>query len=469
MHEKIAELKDKLEQIHTSVEELQFPHADLVAWNSTLLPAIHTHDLALLMYDLKTKASRFKKFIPSSDDIVTIDSILSALENCKINIPNLTNANVNIASQSIHNFLLTMFYVSNSINELFSFETLKDRSLLPKAVINRLSLYEDNLEEIKDKAGNIENKIKTILEAYDAAEGLPTTVKALRKTNEELENLQAEATLNSKTIEEYKNQSESYYDELVKKHTDIYDLAEKMHEQIHDYMQSYQDQAQTYIESCEIAFRTTTTKGLAGAFQDKAQKLNASIRWWVGGLMGALVMGAGVGYFRLKVLEEYLLSDNESPIKLLVQLFLALLSVGAPLWFAWLATKQIGQRFRLAEDYEFKASVSKAYEGYRKEAVTMDDSFAQRLFGNALTRLEEPPLRFVEENTHSSPLMEILNSVKFRDFVAKSDKSIDVALQRAGLKRSNSENDNFERDIKKTTPSISEAKNLDIDEKDAAQ
>ena len=90
------------------------------------------------------------------------------------------------------------------------------------------------------------------------------------------------------------------------------------------------------------------------------------------------------------------------------------MSVGAPLWFAWLATKQVGQRFRLAEDYAFKATVAKAYEGYRKEAARIDPDFEHRLFGSALTRLDEAPLRLIETGTHGSPWHELANSQAVR-------------------------------------------------------
>ena len=93
---------------------------------------------------------------------------------------------------------------------------------------------------------------------------------------------------------------------------------------------------------------------------------------------------------------------------------LSILSVGAPLWFAWVATKQITQRFRLAEDYAYKASVAKAYEGYRREAAKIDPAFAARLFGSSLTRLEEAPLRLMEENSHGSPLHELFGSSKLQ-------------------------------------------------------
>jgi hypothetical protein len=88
----------------------------------------------------------------------------------------------------------------------------------------------------------------------------------------------------------------------------------------------------------------------------------------------------------------------------------AMLGIGAPLWFAWLATKQIGQRFRLAEDYAFKASVAKAYEGYKKQAALYDEEFSSRLFASALTRLEEAPLRLVEQDSHGSPWHEVMRS-----------------------------------------------------------
>lgn len=89
---------------------------------------------------------------------------------------------------------------------------------------------------------------------------------------------------------------------------------------------------------------------------------------------------------------------------------LSALSVGAPVWFAWLATKQIGQRFRLAEDYAFKASVSRAYEGYRREAARVDADLEVRLLESALARLDELPLRLVEVSSHGSPFHELASS-----------------------------------------------------------
>lgn len=439
MHIKLTELKEKLDQLHTLLESLNYPNQDISTWNVALFPSLHINDIIYLPADLANKIKKFNKFEPNDDDVNRIDSCIAAIEKAKGSANNISSGQPNTASQHIISFMLTMLFVSNEINELFSFEVLTNRALLPKSILNRLTMYDENLESIKLKAGDIENKISIINEAYEAAEQLPTTLKTLRSLNEDLENIKNISSQSSEEIVNLNKKSIIAYDDLFERRSKIHDLTNELNDSINQYMQDYSSEAQSYIDRCEIAFRTTTTKGLAGAFEDKAQKLNASIRWWVFGLTGALATGAVVGYFRLQVLEHYLSNTDASSMKLFVQLFLSVLSVGAPLWFAWLATKQIGQRFRLAEDYEFKASVSKAYEGYKNEAIGLDESFSQRLFGNALTRLEEPPLRFVEESHPSSPIMEILSSSKFKEYVSKGDESIDALLKKAGLRREREE------------------------------
>ena len=165
-------------------------------------------------------------------------------------------------------------------------------------------------------------------------------------------------------------------------------------------MKSAYEEAAKLVKQCEAAYHITTTKGLAGAFDQRAAKLSWSMWTWVGGLIVALGLGSMIGAHRLEVLSVALQMPEPNWGGVAIQAALSFLSVGAPLWFAWLATKQIGQRFRLAEDYAFKASVAKAYEGYRKEAARIDPEFEARLFGSALTRLDEAPLRLVETGSH---------------------------------------------------------------------
>lgn len=435
MNEKLTELKEKLDNLHTTLNGLVFPVEDFINLGPYTFPFLHKEDLIELPKMLSDRINQMQEFAPSSDDIAVIDALIYTLDHAQQNINHINNGNAAVQQTAIPSYVISMLYISYRINDLFSFERLKDRNLLPKQILRRLELYNSGMSAIEAKTGNIEEKIKTINEAYDAAENLPTTVKMLRETNDEVKNVYNSAIEHCRNINSMLKETEESSKIVDEARQEILALKENATKDAKDYLHSLSEEAQGYINKCEEAFRTTTSKGLAGAFQDKAEKLNRSIRWWVGGLIGALVAGAAVGYTRLHALEAYLSNPDSSGIKLTIQLLLSILSVGAPLWFAWLATKQIGQRFRLAEDYEFKASVSKAYEGYRREAVQLDSDFTQRLFGNALTRLEEPPLRFVEEATHSSPIMEMLSSENFKNFLANSGDKIDSVLEGAGLSR----------------------------------
>ncbi|HCI4135060.1 hypothetical protein P2O62_18955 [Escherichia coli] len=443
MNEKLNQLKEKLDNLHTTISAISFPQQDFIDVNNYQYPFLHAEDLVSFPKMLSEKIGKMTKFEPSEHDVEIIDSIIYSLDKAQPNLNHLNHSNTNVSGPAIASYFVSMLYISTEINELFSFEVLNNKELLPKKIINRLGLYQSNLQTIEEKSGDLDSKINVINEAYDAAESLPTTLKSLRETNEEINQLNELSEKNADSINERLEQAKLDGKELNDIKNTIAQLHKNVAKEANDYLAELKVEAQGYIDKCEEAFRTTTSKGLAGAFEDKARKLNASIRLWVAGLIAALGAGAVVGYTRLHALEAYLSNPNASGIKLTIQLILSILSVGAPLWFAWLATKQIGQRFRLAEDYEFKASVSKAYEGYRREAMQLDSDFSQRLFGNALTRLEEPPLRFVEETAHSSPIMEMLSSDGFKSLVEKGGDKMDAVLGKAGLTRTKKINEDI--------------------------
>ncbi|ELK0672887.1 TPA: hypothetical protein ACI7JD_001299 [Escherichia coli] len=443
MNEKLNQLKEKLDNLHTTISAISFPQQDFIDVNNYQYPFLHSEDLVSFPKMLSEKIGKMTKFEPSEHDVEIIDSIIYSLDKAQPNLNHLNHSNTNVSGPAIASYFVSMLYISTEINELFSFEVLNNKELLPKKIINRLGLYQSNLQTIEEKSGDLDSKINVINEAYDAAESLPTTLKSLREINEEINQLNELSEKNADSINERLEQAKLDGKELNDIKNTIAQLHKNVAKEANDYLAELKVEAQGYIDKCEEAFRTTTSKGLAGAFEDKARKLNASIRLWVAGLIAALGAGAVVGYTRLHALEAYLSNPNASGIKLTIQLILSILSVGAPLWFAWLATKQIGQRFRLAEDYEFKASVSKAYEGYRREAMQLDSDFSQRLFGNALTRLEEPPLRFVEETAHSSPIMEMLSSDGFKSLVEKGGDKMDAVLGKAGLTRTKKINEDI--------------------------
>jgi hypothetical protein len=311
--------------------------------------------------------------------------------------------------QAIPAFLATLQYVTMAIEPLFQWEETKETKLLPPKLMSRLRSIQTSIDELEIKKSNLQEDINLIKEARETADSLPTDLASLKEARNMLNKYNSEAA-------ELKGKMDVFYEKATN-HS--------------DYIGAKKLETDKLVEQCEEAYRITTTKGLAGAFDERAKKLSNSMWYCVIGLVVALGLGSYIGSLRLNVLSDALKTTDPSWGIIWMHITLSILSIGAPLWLAWLATKQIGQRFRLSEDYSFKASVAKAYEGYRKEAARIDSAFEARLFSSALSRLEEAPLRLVEEDSHGSPWHELFKSKSMQ-------KSLEIMpdIKDAFLKRS---------------------------------
>lgn len=258
-----------------------------------------------------------------------------------------------------------------------------------------LRAIEARLSDLDTRSGTLNEMVAAIEQAHETADQLPTDLESLKELRKTLDALLNESSMDRATIGE--------------KLSEIAGIRAKL--------ESSNGEAIAILGRCNEAYRTTTSEGLASAFSERAKKLNDSMWIWVGGLIVALVSGAFLGSNQLYKLADAIKTPAQNDAGIWINLLLALLSVGAPVWFAWISTKQIGQRFRLSEDYGYKASISKAYEGYRREAALLDPSFQARLFSTALTRLDEIPLRLVETETHGSPWHELASSELVRQAI----------------------------------------------------
>lgn len=270
-------------------------------------------------------------------------------------------------------------------------EQIKDKELLPKDLARRLRSVEAKLSDLEPRSATVEEKIDDIEAAHSAAEQLPT----------DLQELAEKRTALAATV--------SDAEQLAAKIGQASDTATDCLDKI----QLAQARADKLIERSEQALRGSTGVGLAAAFERRKIGLTWAAIYWTAGLVLALFAVLAIGAERVTALKDVLISDRSATV-IWVNALLAVLGIGAPVWFGWLATKQIWTNFRLAEDYAYKASVSKAYEGYRAEAVDLDPFLQRRLFESALTRLEEPPIRLLDMEAHGSPLHELLDNPGIR-------------------------------------------------------
>ncbi len=262
-----------------------------------------------------------------------------------------------------------------------------------KRLQTRIRGMEAQAAELEPRASGLKAMVDRIENAHSAADQLPTDLQSLVESRQSVDRLLREVQDDRVAVTAAKKQSEQYTATLKE----------------HD------EAAKEVVARVEQAYSAATSQGLAAAFAARSKSLDNSMWAWVLGLVLALGLGAWSGTSHISDLMSLSSKPDVPTSAFTLNSVLAFVSVGAPVWFAWLATKQIGERFRLSEDYAFKASVSKAYEGYRREAARVDEELAIKLLGSALSRLDELPLRLIDPASHGSPWHELASSSIVRD------------------------------------------------------
>lgn len=291
-------------------------------------------------------------------------------------------------AQAVSAYILTLDGLRKALKPVLTRDWFAETLATQKTLAAKVRGMDARIKDLEPRTAPLAMMVERIEKAYNAADQLPTDLESLAEAREKILGLLKEAQLDKASIVSIREQAK--------------DLDKQLNQSA--------DDAEKVIARCENAYSAATSVGLAAAFSERSAALSYSMWTWVIGLILALVAGSFFGTMRLHALTELTNLPNPSTSMIVLNLLLSLLSVGAPVWFAWLATKQIGQRFRLAEDYAYKASISRAYEGFRREAARVDEDMEAQLLASALTRLDELPLRLVETDNHGSPWHELASS-----------------------------------------------------------
>ncbi|WP_370600920.1 hypothetical protein [Pseudomonas nitroreducens] len=309
-------------------------------------------------------------------------------------IPNLWNN----PGAGVPAYMLTLAGLRKTLEPILVTDQRAEALAALRKLTKQLRGMEARVYGLEPRTASLTTMVGRIEQAYEAADQLPADLELLSEAQQKVDQLVQAATKDQGLILGLREHADKLDIQLKKSATD----------------------AEAVLVRCETAYSAATSVGLAAAFSERSTALSKSMWFWVAGLVGALAAGSHFGAAQLQTLSELFKVPNASTSVILLNLLLSLLSVGAPVWFSWLATKQIGQRFRLAEDYAFKASISRAYEGFRREAARFDKDMEAKLLTSALTRLDELPLRLVEADSHGSPWHELASS----DIVKQAIKAV---------------------------------------------
>lgn len=353
------------------------------------LPALNINDLVDLIDRLRIKIRSIKK-----QDIFELNIEAYKIENIQKKLDYLhkillSSLNDKLNSQKFNTFLMTIFWIENALsfsitpnlNMRLSYLHSKLESLTEslnsiintkdyKEFRNSIVSYEKEIGDLNTKLTNVEESSKTNI------------IRSMGALQNELENIKAEA--------------QKYLDTLQQKENEANKLLEEC-----------EDSKNKSIEY----YRIITANGLAGSFQERAKFLNYTSYGWILGLILSLFSLWWIGGKQVHDLKDLFVKSNISSIAILLQTLTAILSISAPLWFAWLSTTQINKLFKLAEDYGFKSSVSQSYEGYKKEISDISPQLQQDLIKSLLKIINDEPLRLVKhEATANTPAEHFIKS-----------------------------------------------------------
>ena len=314
------------------------------------------------------------------------------------------------ANDAVPAYIITINALKTALESFLIKDDSKELAIQLRNQRRRVRSLEASLNELEPRTSPLKEMVSSIEQAHETAEQLPTDLESLREARETIGQLVTESTADKTAVSNTKTEIEKLQAEL----------------------KDASKEAKDILEECKSTYAAATSVGLAAAFAERSDNLSKSIRFWVGGLILSLSAGGYFGSAQLQKLLELMAQKNISNLSMSINFIMAVLSIGAPVWFSWLATKQIGQRFKLSEDYAFKASVSSAYEGFRRETSRFDKEMEAKLLNSALTRLDELPLRLVEAESHGSPWHELASSSIVKQAMSKIPSFPDKVKELAG-------------------------------------
>ncbi|STQ89349.1 hypothetical protein [Iodobacter fluviatilis] len=406
MHTTLVALSDELKSHISTLDQYilnEGPFTVAYGWNC---PSISKGDLHDVIHVAINRIEQFDGKL-SSDTTIVIEQLTAKLVALRTHtFPQFPSGNYPAVLQS---YVLSLLHIEQLLRAALPDPSVAECAnyvLKAQELRNKLKGLESRINKLDPSTQDLEHMVARIRAADETATRLPADLDELRQAKQEITRLQNESNQHYQTMLQEGGHHRRSLDDKLNACLAIKEM-----------MDQQSVESQTLLKQLRELHRIGTSTVLAGAFQQRANSLGNSVYAWLFILLCALLGAMYVGHERAQLISTLLQDPKIPALNILIQTLLMVLSIGPAVWLSWVATKQISQRFKLAEDYSFKASIGNAYEGYRKEAVDLDDDFRRKLFTSTLNRLDEQPLRVMEIENHGSPVQEAAKSSGFWDFM----------------------------------------------------
>jgi uncharacterized protein YoxC len=402
MNSEISALCNELDTLAQAIRQA-YPDsrtfAEMAGWN---MPAVSGEELAAQVTALSNecRSAAPKELTPLTSSQVA--GMITRIGYFKTSVlPNGAGGNSYFMAISFGALIASFRTI---LSPLLSWQALPKESL-PPTVVKRIVKAQDTLSSVEAELSEVESTIASLQNA--------------KSESEQLEQLLADAREALRRSKKHEDDAASTHNKMKFHLAAAEDAAKSIEKMV--------ENVKSEVDAATNAHRAATSFGLSTAFSDREQESRESMRYWTAGLVMALLIGAGIGYSHYESISAEIAAGLSA--RAVVKTLLAFLGIGGSIWFAWLASLQIGYRFRLAEDYAMKAAAARSYEAYRHEAASVDPFLQAKLLASILVRFDEAPLRLIERDTHGSPIHAFLNSSAFQTAIDSSKEFKDAFIK----------------------------------------
>ncbi len=297
-------------------------------------------------------------------------------------------------------------------------EAIKTSAEQTQSVISTKSQH---IEDARIHADKVRSELdRMCTEAQQSATNSEAQHQASRAASEALNNLftlaqtvKANTDSNAETVVKLRQQCEEHA-ATAKKLADIADTTEKSVSAYEARLAELEKTAAERLKTIEGLLPGATSAGLASAFNQRCAHFKWPQRFWQTVFLIAVLALLGLAW-----LEFSLVADPEGALTLggLGISLLHRLPFALPLiWLAIHASHKAALAQRVEEDYAFKETVSRSFEGYRREMAELEGTAApqsalSRYCEGVLSVITNPPGRIYEKHgLNHTPLNAIAES-----------------------------------------------------------
>lgn len=278
-------------------------------------------------------------------------------------LPQLLTASQNLEAAQYNHFPNFINALTNTLAAIHTMAVYADKETsrlnadLSIQLSQSIALLNTAQQELADKKNLINQVQSLVAEIEEANEKIIAQSDTATETSEELQETKNQSSIyfeEINTLLESAKSHESEYQELISNNIK---LSENLTKMMSD-LENLQERSKEQERIIDSILPKGASAGLAAAFSSRGRKLELGKWLWMIAFVSSLST--------LTIFAWHITGFNsKDPLEFLAYLA-SRLPLAAPLvWLGWFSAIQYGNIIRVQEDYAFKEATSKAYQGYR--------------------------------------------------------------------------------------------------------